>query len=264
MGFQEPMAVRTLDAGCMLVPWLASIGFTTSFSALFSKLWRIGRLHKASENFQKITIKPHHVLLPFAVLLTLNVILLTSWTTISPLRWTRSPHPSRSDSFGRSIESFGKCQGDNDTLTAVFTWSLVVLNLICLGIAIIQSYRTRELPTMFNESHYIVLSLLSMLEASVMGLPLLWFVADFPTPNFLVRAVVVSIFCLAIMLPIFVPKARIQRSQITGRFSIDVVTSPNLRRGSMADSSGRLNTHCSHAPRRRGALTQPALPCDDN
>jgi hypothetical protein len=254
MGFQEPMSHTALDVGCMAVPWLASIGFTTAFSALFSKLWRIGRLHEASASFQKVNIKVHQVLLPFAVLMTLNVAVLTAWTITSPLNWTRSPHPSRKDSFGRSIESLGECHGDDATLTAAFMWSLMLVNFVCLAIAIVQSYRTRNLPSMFNESRYIVLSLLSMLEASIMGVPLLWFVADFPTVSYIVRAAMVSIFCLAIILPIFVPKARFQRNHVTGRFSVEVAA---ISRADIASSFNRNRGVGSSFPaERRGALTR--------
>jgi hypothetical protein len=254
MSFQEPMSYKILNVGCMAVPWLTSIGFTTAFSALFSKLWRIGRLHEASAKFQKVNIKVHHVLLPFAVLMTLNVAVLTTWTITSPLKWTRSPHPSRNDNFGRSIESFGQCHGDDATLTAAFTWSLMLVNFVSLAIAIVQSYRTRNLPSMFNESLHIVLSLLSMLEASIMGVPLLWFVADFPTASYIVRTGMVSIFCLAIILPIFIPKARFQRNPVTGRFSVEVAAL------SRADGTSSFNRNqgvgSSYPTERRGALVR--------
>lgn len=39
--FQEPMSIETLNAGCMLFPWLVCLGFVTAFSALFTKNGRI-------------------------------------------------------------------------------------------------------------------------------------------------------------------------------------------------------------------------------
>lgn len=39
--FQEPMSEDTLDAGCMMFPWLLFVGFVTVFSALFTKVRRI-------------------------------------------------------------------------------------------------------------------------------------------------------------------------------------------------------------------------------
>lgn len=42
--FQEPISIRTLNAGCMLFPWLACIGFVTAFSALFTKNRRINNV----------------------------------------------------------------------------------------------------------------------------------------------------------------------------------------------------------------------------
>lgn len=46
--FQEPMSLRTLNAGCMLFPWLACLGFVTAFSALFTKSHRINKVSRFS------------------------------------------------------------------------------------------------------------------------------------------------------------------------------------------------------------------------
>lgn len=44
MSFQEPMSQRTLDVGCMAMPWLFIMGFATAFSALFCKLRRLNKV----------------------------------------------------------------------------------------------------------------------------------------------------------------------------------------------------------------------------
>lgn len=253
MGFQEPMPQRVLDVGCMATPWLFSLGFTTSFSALSAKLWRIGRLHKASVAFQRVTIRPRDAVMPFLILLTANLVILIAFTIISPLRWTRSPRKGMIDLFGRSISTYGSCTGDVDATGTACLAALVTVNLLSLFVAIVQSYLTRKLPSMFNESSYVAMSLLSMFEASLLGIPLFWLVGEDPTAFYLVQAVLVCIFCLATILPIFIPKARIAKAvgsnSRTTRFSL-VPTDSIPTTGHFADNSSASNLR----QQRRGAV----------
>jgi hypothetical protein len=45
---QEPISQSFLDAACMLDIYLLSVGFSTTFAALFSKTWRINIVYKVS------------------------------------------------------------------------------------------------------------------------------------------------------------------------------------------------------------------------
>lgn len=46
---QEPVSDRGLDIACMSTLWLFSVGFVTSFSALFSKTWRLNQVRPTSQ-----------------------------------------------------------------------------------------------------------------------------------------------------------------------------------------------------------------------
>ena len=76
---------------CMATPWLASVGFVTTFSALFSKVYRINKIFGASNTFKKIKVTEKDVVKPFCVLFSLNFIVLLCWTLVDPLVWTRLP-----------------------------------------------------------------------------------------------------------------------------------------------------------------------------
>lgn len=67
---------RGCDIACVSVPWLASIGFTVIFSALFAKIWRINQIWKHSDQFRRVKISERDVLKPFLVLLFLNCLFL--------------------------------------------------------------------------------------------------------------------------------------------------------------------------------------------
>ena len=52
----EVLSQRGASMACMAVPWLFSVGYVLSFTALFSKTWRINkvRCEQASKIFQGV------------------------------------------------------------------------------------------------------------------------------------------------------------------------------------------------------------------
>jgi hypothetical protein len=154
-------------------------------------------------------VKARDVILPFIILSVGNISFLIMWSVAAPMRWTRID-VANYDSFGRSVESYGTCSsGDGKTEKAIETAALVgiiLVNLVALVVANYQCYKARNLPTDFNESLYITLSNASMLEALVLGGPILLVVGEDPSANFIVRSILVTIVCFTMLLPVFVPK----------------------------------------------------------
>jgi hypothetical protein len=74
-----------LDIACMLDIYLFSIGFSMTFAALFSKTWRINIVHASARKCRRVTIRATDVLLPFTVLMVLNMTILITWTIVAPL-----------------------------------------------------------------------------------------------------------------------------------------------------------------------------------
>lgn len=146
------------------------------------------------------------VLVPFLVLITINTVMLTVFTVVAPLEWTRV-ETSSTDRFGRSTESYGTCYEFDNTSQYVFLALQGAVNLSALLFAIYQAYKSRQLPpSNFNESRYIAISLLSLLEAFLLSVPLFFLVSESPSADFIVETVMVTIICLAILLPLFIPK----------------------------------------------------------
>jgi gamma-aminobutyric acid type B receptor len=82
---------EALNAACIADPWFLSFGLTTIFSALFSKIWRVHRVYRSAQRFRRVKVRVRDVLWPFVILMTLNLIILTVWTTLFPLKWTSVP-----------------------------------------------------------------------------------------------------------------------------------------------------------------------------
>merc|ERR1711865_1126214 len=80
-------SVKGCSIACMSVLWLIAIGFSVCFAALFSKIWRLNKIVKSARSFRRITIKANDVMMPFILLLALNVIFLIVWTVQDPLVW---------------------------------------------------------------------------------------------------------------------------------------------------------------------------------
>jgi Receptor family ligand binding region/7 transmembrane sweet-taste receptor of 3 GCPR len=217
MTFQEPTSQRGLDIACMATPWLFVLGFSTSFSAISAKAWRISIVVREAVGMNRVIIRARDVLVPFALLMIINITLLALWTFLDPLVWTRIA-VNNTDIFGRSIESYGICKGKNNSsdLALVFAVLLAVTNAIVVVVAFYQVWSTRHFPSAFNESSYIALSMSILLEAFLLGLPILFLVNSTPAAFFIVRVLVVSASCLALLGPTFVPKLWIQHKEAKG------------------------------------------------
>jgi hypothetical protein len=204
---QEPVSQRVLDVACMLDMYLFSIGFSTTFAALFSKTWRINMVHANARKFRRVTIRPKDVLLPFVILTVLNLVILITWTIVAPLRWERII--VEEDMFGQPIESRGTCLtavNNRESTEMTFLILLTAVNITALFLSNYQSYRARKLPSEFNETLYLAMTNLVILEGMVLGAPILFIVGDDPTSFMLIRSLLVSIICLAVLVPMFVPK----------------------------------------------------------
>lgn len=209
MSLQEP--VPGLDIACMASVWLFSIGFVASFSSLFCRMWRLNRLMDSSQVYRRIVVRAQDVLYPIVILMGLNVILLTTWSILDPLRWTRRPLGYSSvDEFGRMGESIATCSSLNKTTETIFYALYFAINFSAVLFANYQSYLARNIRTEFNESYYVAIAMATMGEAALIGIPVLVLLRNSPSAYFCARSVVISISCLCFLLPTFVPKMRLQ------------------------------------------------------
>lgn len=237
MSFQEPMSQATLDAACMIGPWLFDIGLVITISAFISKTWRLNKIFNKGNMLRRITVRARDVMFPFMVLMTVNLALLIAWSVVAPLRWVRVEGNSL-DRFGRAKDTYGMCKSvDAPRAVTAFLITIAGVNLLALFVANYQVYQSRTISTDFSESYYIALTMASLSETAIIGLPLLILSSHNPTSFFMVKALMISISALAILLPIFVPKY-IQRNYIAQGDDV------HRRKGvqvSMGNKSGRLS-----------------------
>lgn len=202
--FQDPPMSHV---PCMASAWFLAIGFTTVFSALFAKTWRILRVYGNARRFRRVAVRARDVVWPIALLLALNVVVLSLWTTLDPLEWERLPVTT--NKYGQVTSSRGTCLHveTNSSTDWIFFGLLLALNVVALLLSNYVSFKARLLPSDFNESKHIFLSNVILLEAFIIGTPVLLMVRNMRGASVaLVRALLNAILCLGVLLPIFIPK----------------------------------------------------------
>ena len=207
---------RGCNIACMSFPWLLSLGFATTFSGLFSKTWRVNKIFRTTRRFVRKEVSAKDVIVPFAFMLTGNVIVLSLWTALAPLEYSRQPHEG-TDDWNRVISTYGACYSPNALPYAI------VLGLMNFGLLIVsnfQAYRARSIQSEFSESKYIGIVMASMLQTTLIGFPIVFLVNDNPQAVYLVVTFMIFVTCMAILLLIFVPK--IYHVKFYGRSLADV------------------------------------------
>jgi ABC-type sugar transport system substrate-binding protein len=196
---------------CMSIPWLAFTGFTVTFSALFSKTWRVNRLFRAKVQHARIQVTEKDVLAPFAILFTSNIVVLICWTKLDPLTYTREESDGL-DFWNRVISTYGVCRSEHPI---PYLTVLAVINFSVVAIACWQAFQARDIKSEFSESKYIGSAMSSLFQGFLTGIPILVIVKDTPKAFYIVLTLTIFLLCMAVLLLIFLPKVVLQREYST-------------------------------------------------
>jgi hypothetical protein len=93
---------------------------------------------------------------------------------------------------------------------------LVIIGVVNVGVLIlanVQVYQARSIRTEFSESRYITIIMASMLQAFVIGLPVILLVWNIPEVYFVVMVCLISVICFAVLGFMFIPKVAILRQK---------------------------------------------------
>jgi len=210
----DPASMSTTRAVgiCMSVPWLAFVGFTVTFSALFSKTWRVNRLFHAKVGHARIKVSVRDALAPFALLLSANIMVLICWTVLDPLTYVRQEDEG-TDAWNRVISTYGGCRSVN---VVPYLVPLTVINVSVVATACWQAFQARDIDSEFSEAMYIGLAVASLFQAFLTGIPVVIVVREWPQPYYIVLSLTIFLSCMAVLLLIFLPKVFLQRSYARG------------------------------------------------
>jgi len=147
---------------------------------------------------------------PFIVVLGANVVVLVVWTVTEPVGWTRTVVVE--DRFYRPLVTHGVCfewegKGKRSMNSWIFMGMLFFINITAMCFLNYESWKARTLPSLFNESFYIAVTNIIILEVFVFMIPVLVIGgSNSPTSALVVRCLVDSVVALAVLVTIFVPK----------------------------------------------------------
>ena len=186
----------------------------------------LAQLFKNAQRFRRNTVKAKDVILPFLVLTSMDFVLLIAMTVVAPVVWKRQPTDSR-DQYERVLATYGSCQASNEK-TNWFLGSLFALNFLAILLSNVQIFLARNLPRNLNETNEVAFSMLMLLEACLVGLPVFLVVQESPTALFLVATALIVVVCLAIMIP-QIPRKVKQQRHLSVRGSTDATRGSVLR-----------------------------------
>ncbi|CAB9505250.1 Gamma-aminobutyric acid (GABA) B receptor [Seminavis robusta] len=203
------------DKACMAFPWLLSMGFSITFAALFSKIRRINMIVANTKQFRRVTVSTSDVMVPFVVICSLNVTILSIWTIVDPLVWMREDSSSSSSAEG-GVASVGYCSFNDSVFSVTCSILLVLVNFMAVVSSLVQLYRARGLSTMYSEGKYIAMAMGSMLQAFLSGIPILAVVTDSPQVAYFVKSTIVFVVAMSLLTLTFLPKFFIQQKEQSG------------------------------------------------
>ena len=129
--------------------------------------------------------------------------MLLLWTLIAPLEWNRVDKDA-TDNFDRPIESIANCAASGQSLT--FAIIVLIVNMAFLVLGTFWAYKSRNITTEYDESMYIGLCIVAVLQTWTIGLPILVVVRDNPSVSFYVQSGLVFVTSFAVIGFTFVPK----------------------------------------------------------
>lgn len=98
-----PIPIEHMDFWCMYGYWAYAIGFALAFSALVSKIRRVNMIVQNQYMFRRIVVKPRDVMLPGVFIISCNVLVLTIWNVLAPLKYMTEYKDTTFDRFGRCV-----------------------------------------------------------------------------------------------------------------------------------------------------------------
>jgi len=193
--------IDRVNASCMAVPWLQSLGGAIVFASLFSKIWMIQKLYRAGERCRRVRVGLMDVL-PYATVLMAVVLgLLVAWQIYDPFVWVRTTVMENED--GMPLESVGECTSEDGWY---FWLALLGFHLLYLMYALVLCWRTKDIPGDFSEGNYISLCVFCIFQVAALSMPIAAMVRDNSTAFYFVRACAVFLQNFIVLALIFGPK----------------------------------------------------------
>ncbi|XP_068685324.1 gamma-aminobutyric acid type B receptor subunit 2-like isoform X2 [Montipora foliosa] len=188
---------------CQARIWLASVGFTTSFGAMFAKIWRVYVIF-TNAKLRKKVIEDGRLFLFVGVLLLVDIFTLSLWTGLdSQTRTIQNGTVERGTEFD-TMRQWEYCDCRHKIVWFGVLFATKVL-LLLFGVFLAWETRHVKIPAL-NDSRYVGLSVYNVVILSVVGVPATLLIERAQNVTFAITAAVI-LFCITgTLCLVFVPK----------------------------------------------------------
>jgi hypothetical protein len=184
------------------------------------------------------TVSHQDVYFIIVIVVAIEMVVLLAFQFVSPHIWNRDVIQ---DIGGYATESIGTCDSDRGWW---FFAALVIINVICLFLALIICWKSKDIPSVFAEGNYIFFSVMFMFQILVLAVPVSAMVRDDNNVFFFIRIAAVFMQNFTVLVLIFMPK---MRRIYTGEDTASIVQ--NAIQSWIADLSSKnhsyINYECS-------------------
>jgi len=231
LGFDDSLFDKaTLDITCMATPWIYVFGYTIFFSSIYSKIQVCTEIYTHPGKYERMMVQPKDALKLFSRLFLLNGVLLSVWTIVDPLTWSRIEKTTNGSTFpDGTVESYGSCKGEKSTYVG-FAIALLVFNLICCFVAMLQALRCRLLVLEYHQMQWLQLCIVPFFEAWIIGGPVIFVLYEQPSAQYATFLMIIASSSIASAFAIFAPKEwYVRKSVIFGnKIESDAQSTPSL------------------------------------
>ncbi|XP_059142328.1 gamma-aminobutyric acid type B receptor subunit 2-like [Physella acuta] len=220
---------------CMVRLWLACIGFTLSFGALFSKTWRVHALFRNDQIKRKV-IKDLHLFSQVLVLVLVDMVILVPWSTLHALVKTVYRLQVEGQSTGDELVTY-TYTGCSHEFEVYWYMAEYIYKGLLLVFGAFLAWETRmvTIPAL-NDSKLIGFCIYNIAIVCAFVVPVTYVLGqERKTLTFILVAVFVSLCTSLVLCILFIPKVRLRNQVDDRRF----VTSLNTQQPAPGYGQGR-------------------------
>ncbi|XP_019613608.1 PREDICTED: gamma-aminobutyric acid type B receptor subunit 2-like [Branchiostoma belcheri] len=193
----------TFEVLCTVRTWMLTVGFTLAFGAMFSKTWRVHVIF-TNTKMKKMAIKDVKLFGIVAVLLLMDIVILTTWQVVDPLTRGLQTFPAEPGREVTVVPVLEHCDSNNFTLwlAVIFVYKGLLLIFGCF-----LAWETRHvnIPAL-NDSKYIGMSVYNVVIMCVIGAGISFVIKDRQNEAFVLTSLFIILCTTITLCLVFVPK----------------------------------------------------------
>ena len=177
------------------------------YAALLAKIYRVYAVFHSALTLQRLnkaTISSTRLFKIVAMVVSVDLILLTAWTIISPMKFERVPETVFEVALNETIVlvSKGSCSSKDSSL---FIGLIAGYHILILVFAAYLGQKSSSLHSAFSEGKYLRWGIMSGLQFSIATIPIIVLTTD-PSTIMLARGSLIALHDFALVCVLFMPK----------------------------------------------------------